>query len=260
LPRPPDDRDLKPLVLGLPVELARLVKDQLSEKLPTEPFIINVTIETLIINVPPQPAPSPLAQPWVMILGAIFGALTLLFFMGLVLLGVAGHEVPCNTVFLVNITLSLGAALAVAFIGGNASATGAIPFLQNSLAVSVTGGFAALIIMLVVTFNLFGKNNCTTAVGSAVIHEPAASGLGGNAVGAPDTTPNVQQIVDAMVRLCLAGGSTQVTDGAEVALLDVRGNLADGISLNRVQKGLGGASTTPYLSCPRIRRTKCVTA
>jgi hypothetical protein len=97
-----------------------------------------------------------------MILGAIFGALTLLFFMGLVLLGVAGREVPCNTVFLVNITLSLGAALAVAFLGGNASAKGTIPFLQNSLAVSLTGGFAALIITLLVTFGLFGKVNCAT--------------------------------------------------------------------------------------------------
>ena len=97
-----------------------------------------------------------------MILGAIFGALTLIFFMGLVLLGVAGHEVPCNTVFLVNITLSLGAALAVAFLGGNASAKGAIPFMQNSLAVSLTGGLAALIITLIVTFSLFGRSDCPT--------------------------------------------------------------------------------------------------
>jgi len=109
-----------------------------------------------------QIGPAPFAQPWVMILGAIFGALTLLFFMGLVLLGVAGHEVPCNTVFLVTITLSLGAALAVAFLGGNASAKGAIPFLQNSLAVSLTGGFAALIITLIVTSSLFGKNDCAS--------------------------------------------------------------------------------------------------
>src|SRR5262245_44654078 len=109
-----------------------------------------------------QIGPAPFAQPWVMILGAIFGALTLLFFMGLVLLGVAGHEVPCNTAFLVTITLSLGAALAVAFLGGNASAKGTIPFLQNSLAVSLTGGLAALIIMLLVTFSLFGKDDCAT--------------------------------------------------------------------------------------------------
>jgi hypothetical protein len=98
-----------------------------------------------------------------MVVGAILGGLTLLFFMGLVLLGVAGHEVPCNSIFLVNITLSLGAALAVAFLGGNASATGAIniPFFKDHpLAIGLTGGVAVLVIMLVVTSNLFGKVSC----------------------------------------------------------------------------------------------------
>lgn len=137
-------------------EVEKLLKDllkDLPEKRSPEKWVINVTI-----NVSPQP----LAQPWVMAVGAFFGALTLLFFMGLVLLGVAGHEVPCNTVFLVNITLSLGAALAVAFLGGNASAKGAIPLLQNSLAVSLTGGVATLVIMLAVTFGLFARNDCST--------------------------------------------------------------------------------------------------
>ena len=124
-----------------------------------------VLVVKRVINMSPPPSPGSnpstgLAQPWVMIAGALFGALTLIFIMGLVLLGVAGHEVPCNTVFLVNITVSLGAALAAAFLGGNASAKGNIPFLQNSLATSVTGGLAALVIMLIVTFGLIGKNNC----------------------------------------------------------------------------------------------------
>jgi TIR domain len=127
----------------------------------------------------PQPAPAPLAQPWVMMLGAIFGALTLLFFMGLVLLGVAGYGLPCNAIFLVNITLSLGAALAVAFLGGNASATGAIPFMHNSLAVGLTGGFAALIITLLVTFSLLGKDNCAPSVVSQkkTFDDPKYAGL-----------------------------------------------------------------------------------
>jgi len=99
-----------------------------------------------------------------MIVGAVFGALTLFFFMGLVLLGVAGHAVPCNTVFLVNITLSLGAALAVGFLGGNATATGAIPFLHNSLAVSLTGGLAALVVTLIVTTSVVGKDDCAITV------------------------------------------------------------------------------------------------
>jgi hypothetical protein len=33
--------------------------------------------------------------------------------------------------------------------------------MQNSLAVSLTGGIAALIIMLIVTFGLFGKKDCS---------------------------------------------------------------------------------------------------
>lgn len=102
-----------------------------------------------------------LARPWIMIVGATLGAATLLFFMALVLLGVMGREVPCNSIFLVNITLSLGAALSVAFLGGNASARGAIsiPFFQkNPLVFSLSGGTAVLLIMLLTTTNLFGKS------------------------------------------------------------------------------------------------------
>jgi hypothetical protein len=102
-----------------------------------------------------------------MVAGAVLGGLTLLFFMGLVLLSVAGHEVPCNSTFLVNITLSLGAALAVAFLGGNASATGAINiplFKDHPLAISLSGGVAVLVIMLAVTSNLFGKASCGPVV------------------------------------------------------------------------------------------------
>jgi hypothetical protein len=112
---------------------------------------------------PDTGAGSPLAQKWVMIVGAALGALTLLFFMGLVLLGVDGHGVPCESTYLVNITLSLGAALSAAFLGGNATATGAINlplFKDNPLAVSLSGGIAVLIIMLAVTSNLFGKTEC----------------------------------------------------------------------------------------------------
>jgi hypothetical protein len=59
----------------------------------------------------------------------------------------------------------------------------------------------------------------------------------GSAAGAQ--APNVQQIADTMVRLCLGGGSTQatlgsVTGGADVSLrgLDARGNLAGEYKIN----------------------------
>jgi hypothetical protein len=54
----------------------------------------------------------------------------------------------------------------------------------------------------------------------------------GGAAGAQSQAPDVQQIADTMVRLCLAGGSTQatvgsVTGGADLSLrsLDARGNV-----------------------------------
>ncbi len=147
-------------------DLRQLHRDS-PEKLDAETIIINIHLT--VINVPAHP--TALAQPWVMIVGAILGALTLLFFMGLVLLGVAGHEVPCNSTYLVTITLSLGAALAAGFLGGNASATGAIPlFQQNPLAIGVTGGIAALIIMLAITSYLFTKKDCGAVSGPQIIY------------------------------------------------------------------------------------------
>jgi hypothetical protein len=147
LPPPPPDKDLR-----------RLRRDS-PEQLDAETIIINVNVT--VINVPAHP--TALAQPWVMIVGAILGALTLIFFMGLVLLGVAGHEVPCNSTYLVTITLSLGAALAAGFLGGNASAKGAIPlFQENPLAIGVTGGVAALIIMLALTSYPFYQKRLRT--------------------------------------------------------------------------------------------------
>src|SRR4051812_27753347 len=88
-----------------------------------------------------------LAQRWVMVVGAVFGVLTLVFLMGLVLLGIFGREVPCSSIFLVCAVVSFGAALSAAFIGGNATASGnlALPLLRdNPIAVSLGGGVAVL--------------------------------------------------------------------------------------------------------------------
>jgi len=104
-----------------------------------------------------------LGQTWVIIAGAAIGALTLLFFMVLIILGVMGREIPCNSVFLVNLTISFGAALSVSFIGGNASARGKLYFPglnYNPLSISLGGGVAVLFIMLVLTTDLFGTSNC----------------------------------------------------------------------------------------------------
>jgi hypothetical protein len=112
-------------------------------------------------------SPSGLAQPWVAIVGALIGVLTLVFLMILVLLGVFGHEVPCNSTYLVNSVLSFGAALSAGFLGGNASARGNldVPLLKNApLTIGLTGGVAALAVMLILTSSLFGKSNCQQTI------------------------------------------------------------------------------------------------
>src|SRR3981081_2728282 len=60
-------------------------------------------------------------------LGAIFGGAALIFFMALVILSALGYPVPKDGRYLVVIVLALSGALAAGFLGGNASARGAIP-------------------------------------------------------------------------------------------------------------------------------------
>jgi hypothetical protein len=102
-----------------------------------------------------------LGQAWVAIVGAAIGVLTLAFFMVLIVLGLFGRIVPCDSAYLVYITISLGSALSASFLGGNAVARGAftVPLLGNKpIAFGVGGGVAVLIIMLIVTQQLFGSN------------------------------------------------------------------------------------------------------
>jgi hypothetical protein len=89
--------------------------------------------------------------PWFQSAGFVTGALTLLFFMLLVVVGIWGHEVPSGSRFLVVAVLALGCALSAAFLGGHAAATGNIPFFGNAhpLAISTTGGVAILVIVLI---------------------------------------------------------------------------------------------------------------
>jgi hypothetical protein len=91
-------------------------------------------------------------------LGAVFGGLALLFFMGLVLLSVWGRPVPNDARYLVVIVLALSGALSAGFLGGNASARGTIPFPtlnEHPLAVAFTGGIAVLIALLMLGSRLF---------------------------------------------------------------------------------------------------------
>ena len=110
-----------------------------------------------------SPDGSALSKSWVVIVAAVIGTLTLLFLMALVLFGVAGHQVPCESRYLVSIVLSFGAAMSAAFLGGNAAANGRLPIpgLQSSpLFVSASGGTAVLVVMLILTSHLFDAGEC----------------------------------------------------------------------------------------------------
>lgn len=92
------------------------------------------------------------------LLGAIFGGLALLFFMGLVVMSLLGHSVPQDAHYLVVIVLALSGALSVGFLGGNASARGTIPMpfaKEHPMAVAFTGGVAVLVSLLIIGAYLF---------------------------------------------------------------------------------------------------------
>lgn len=106
----------------------------------------------------PRTSLDALGSTWVFTTGAWFGGGTLTFFMVLVLLSTWGHPVPKDARFLVVIVLAFSGALSAGFLGGNASARGAIPLPsaeEHSLSIALTGGIAVLVILLVLGARLF---------------------------------------------------------------------------------------------------------
>src|SRR5262245_11693155 len=102
-----------------------------------------------------------LKQAWVVVVGACVGIATLLFFMGLILLSVYGRQIPCDSRFLVATVVAFGAALSSAFLGGAAAAHGSIPLplaREHPLGFSVSGGVAVLLLLLVLSNQLFAKD------------------------------------------------------------------------------------------------------
>jgi hypothetical protein len=102
--------------------------------------------------------PGQMPPKWVTVAGAIFGGVSMIFFMALVIASLANYEVPAASRFLVLIVLSFGAALSVGFLGGSAVAHGKIPFpgaLKNTIAISTAGGVAVLLILMLVGYYLY---------------------------------------------------------------------------------------------------------
>jgi hypothetical protein len=114
--------------------------------------------------------------PWAFIAGAVFGGLTLIFFMGLVLLAAFDRPIPCESRFLVTVVLALGGALASSFIGGSAAAKGEIPIgiaTRNPVGFSVVGGIAVLLLLMLVGH--FGyASDCGRGSNAGTVEERAA--------------------------------------------------------------------------------------
>jgi len=97
---------------------------------------------------------------WILILGAVFAGLTLLFFMLLVISSVFGYNVPANARFFVIAVLSLGSATSAGFLGGAAVIHGKFRsqvIQKNPIAFSAAGGIAVLLIVLLFGYFLYPK-------------------------------------------------------------------------------------------------------
>ncbi len=134
---------------------------------------------------------------WAPVVGVIFGALTLVFFMILVLLSIFGQGVPPNAEFLVLSTLALGVALAAAFLGGSAAAEGKLPIpgvSKNPGTFSATGGIAVFIIVLLLGFWKYPDVEDTQRVGGSV----RPSGVSETPVDTVEVSRSVDDIVPSL--------------------------------------------------------------
>lgn len=90
-----------------------------------------------------------LVPSWFKVVGFVFGGVTLIFLMALVVASMWGHTVPPESRFLVHLLFALSASFCAAALGGEAAASGKIPiFKRNPMAFSATGGIAVLLIVL----------------------------------------------------------------------------------------------------------------
>ena len=94
---------------------------------------------------------------WFAKAGFAAGGFTLFFLVALVFASMFGHQVPHDDRALVELVFSLGAALAVAFLGREMAASGKIPlFAEHPLTFSATDGVATLVVLLAVMHYLCG--------------------------------------------------------------------------------------------------------
>jgi hypothetical protein len=105
---------------------------------------------------------APAFPPWAQKAGLICGVATLIFLMSLVVAAVSGRSVPQNSAFLVVAVLSLGVALASAFIGGDAAAKGRVPIpgvQRHAIEFSAAGGIAVFVLVMVLSSWLYPRRD-----------------------------------------------------------------------------------------------------
>jgi hypothetical protein len=86
---------------------------------------------------------------------------TILFLMGLVVAGVLGRSVPCESRGLIVFVVALTAGASAGFLTGSAQAEGRIPFFGgNVLSIAASGAIATIVIVLTVGFRLYVPLEC----------------------------------------------------------------------------------------------------
>lgn len=112
---------------------------------------------------------------WFPICGAVFGGISLLFFMILVMLSVFGKEIPSTSKFIVVAVLAISSGLSANFLGGTAAAEGKfkIPYFENSpISFGVTGGIAVLIIVFVLGYVMYAYPTKEASLNNSLIQKP----------------------------------------------------------------------------------------
>lgn len=100
---------------------------------------------------------------WAMIVGSVFGAVTLLGLFFFAYLAGSSPKFVCNTFVLLAAIFSLGCALSAGFIGGAAAANGQLGAAasNNVLNYSLGGGVSVLVIVFLI-FQILTPSDCTS--------------------------------------------------------------------------------------------------
>jgi len=131
-------------------------------------------------NLPPPAPVNPQNPPLLALLvGVVFGLITLSFLIALVGANMAGYDIPCASRLPVMLIFSLCAAFSAAFLGGYLTANGqiAIPGLNlTPVQFGAGGGIAVLLIFPIVGWQLYVRGCETPTVNPPLLHSAVLAG------------------------------------------------------------------------------------